>query len=149
MDAWLIGDDITGEARLVGARHARMVIRYLERGWIRKRPCVLLTGGETTVTRTGAGKGGRNSEYLAGFFAEIKGHPGIWALAADTDGIDGSEYNAGAFITPESWTKALDLNVDAYLANNDCYSFFERLGGLLITGPTCTNVNDFRAIYIA
>ncbi len=146
----VFGDDIIGEARKVGARHARLALKYANgKGGIRL-PCVLLSGGETTVTKTGNGKGGPNTEYLAALFHHLKGHPTISALAADTDGIDGSEDNAGAIITPAVWHKAKATGVDAmaFLRNNDSYSFFKSLDALLVTGPTYTNVNDFRAIYI-
>ena len=146
----IFGDDITGEARDVGARHARLAIKYADGTCPVKLPCVLLSGGETTVTKTGGGKGGPNTEYLASLFLHLEGHPAIFALAADTDGIDGSEDNAGAIISPETWHKASAASLDAatYLGDNDCYSFFKALDSLLVTGPTYTNVNDFRAIYL-
>ncbi|WP_262690180.1 glycerate kinase type-2 family protein [Kordiimonas aestuarii] len=146
----IFGDDIVGEARDVGARHAHLALKYASGDNTLKLPCVLLSGGETTVTKVGKGKGGPNTEYLASLFLHLEGHPAISALAADTDGIDGSEDNAGAVITPETWHKARSAGIDAaaYLANNDCYSFFKSLDALLVTGPTFTNVNDFRAVYI-
>jgi glycerate 2-kinase len=146
----ILGDDITGEAREVGAAHARLALEHAraERGT--KRPLVLLSGGELTVTKTGAGKGGPNTEYLAALFHHLQGHAGISALAADTDGIDGSEDNAGAIVTPGAWQRARMHGLDAtgFLVDNDCYSFFKALDALLVTGPTYTNVNDFRAILI-
>ncbi len=146
----IFGDDIIGEARDVGARHAQLAIKYANGTCPVKLPCVLLSGGETTVTKTGGGKGGPNTEYLASLFLHLEGHPAISALAADTDGIDGSEDNAGAVITPGTWHKATAAGLEAatYLGNNDCYSFFQALDSLLVTGPTFTNVNDFRAIYL-
>lgn len=115
-----------------------------------KPPCVILSGGETTVTVRGNGRGGRNAEFLLSLAQCLKGQPGIYALAADTDGIDGSEDNAGALLAPEDWQKAraLGLDIDAMLANNDGYGFFKSLDRLLMTGPTRTNVNDFRAILV-
>ncbi|USQ96680.1 MOFRL family protein [Caulobacter sp. RL271] len=111
---------------------------------------MLLSGGETTVTVVGQGRGGRNAEYLLALAAALDGRPGIHALSADTDGIDGSEDNAGAWLFPDSLTRAaaLGLNAVERLADNDGYGFFATLGDLLITGPTRTNVNDFRAILI-
>jgi hydroxypyruvate reductase len=146
----IFGDDITGEAREVGARHARLALKYASGEGGLRLPCVVLSGGETTVTKTGDGKGGPNTEYLAALFHHLEGHPAISALAADTDGIDGSEDNAGAIITPALWHKAKVAGVDAttFLHNNDSYSLFQALDALLMTGPTFTNVNDFRAIYI-
>jgi hydroxypyruvate reductase len=109
-----------------------------------------LSGGETTVTLKGNGRGGRNAEYLLSLANCLQGTPDVYALAADTDGIDGSEDNAGAMLTPTTWPRALALNIDAaaMLANNDGDGFFEQLDDLIITGPTRTNVNDFRAIFI-
>jgi hydroxypyruvate reductase len=110
----------------------------------------LISGGETTVTVRGGGRGGRNAEFLLSLAVAIDGHPGIAAIAADTDGIDGSADNAGAFLLPDSLERAVQagLSLPAHLTNNDAYSVFARLGDLLITGPTRTNVNDFRAILI-
>jgi len=113
-------------------------------------PCVLLSGGETTVTVRGKGRGGRNVEFLLALAVALGGVPGVYALAGDTDGVDGTEDNAGAILTPDSLARAAARNVDAkhYLADNDGYSFFSALGDLIVTGPTLTNVNDFRAILI-
>lgn len=113
-------------------------------------PCVLLSGGETSVTVRGSGKGGRNTEFLLSLCLALRGRRGIYALAADSDGIDGSEDNAGALLSPDSWERALAQGLDAteLLDNNDSYHFFAGLGDLLITGPTRTNINDVRAIYI-
>jgi hydroxypyruvate reductase len=127
---------------------ARQVARH---GQPAAPPCVLLSGGETTVTVRGTGRGGRNAEFLLALAAALDGQPGIHALAADTDGIDGSEDNAGAIIGPDTLARAARLGLDlkAMLADNDAYSAFSALGDLLITGPTRTNVNDFRAILAA
>lgn len=109
-----------------------------------------LSGGETTVTVKGNGRGGRNSEFLLSLCQELQGHPQIFALAADTDGIDGIEDNAGAILQPEDYiaSKKLGLIPQRYLDNNDGYNFFSQLNRLITTGPTLTNVNDFRAILI-
>lgn len=113
-------------------------------------PCVLLSGGETTVTLKGKGRGGRNAEFLLGLAVALQGAEGIWAIACDTDGIDGSEDNAGALVTPDSLARARAAGRDAKadLAANDAYGFFQALGDLVVTGPTLTNVNDFRALLI-
>jgi hydroxypyruvate reductase len=111
---------------------------------------VLLSGGETTVTMRGRGRGGRNAEFLLALAVRLGGAEGISALAADTDGIDGSEDNAGAIVTPDSLARAAarGLDAQAMLADNDAYGFFSSLDDLVVTGPTLTNVNDFRAIII-
>ncbi len=111
---------------------------------------VLLSGGETTVTVTGEGRGGRNAEYALGLAKALGGAPGIHAIACDTDGIDGVEDNAGVLVAPDTLTRAHLVGVDAgdALARNDAYSFFAALGDLVVTGPTLTNVNDFRAILV-
>jgi hydroxypyruvate reductase len=111
---------------------------------------VLLSGGETTVTVRGEGRGGRNAEFLLALAVQLRGAAGISALAADTDGIDGSEDNAGALMTPDTLARAQAQGLDAAarLADNDGYGFFSALGDLVITGPTLTNVNDFRAILV-
>ena len=143
----ILGDAIEGEARGVGRAMAISALAVpRDRG-----PVVLLSGGETTVTlRAKGGRGGRNVEFLAGLAEGLGGAPGIFALAADSDGIDGSEDNAGAFVTPDTLARAAAANLslaDA-LAQNDCYSYFAALGDLVVSGPTLTNVNDFRAILI-
>ena len=114
------------------------------------KPCLLLSGGETTVTLKGNGRGGRNTEFLLSFAIEIAGEQGIELLCADTDGIDGSENNAGAFVNGESAIAMRDAGLDpvAYLQNNDAYTAFDKIGALFIPGPTGTNVNDFRALLI-
>jgi hydroxypyruvate reductase len=144
----LLGDDIEGEARDVAVSQARTALRYRLAG--EPAPMVLVSGGETTVTVRGRGRGGRNSEFLLALAIALEGAAGIHALAADTDGIDGSESNAGACIRPDTLARArmLGLDASAYLANNDAYGFFAALGDLVVTGQTLTNVNDFRAILI-
>jgi hydroxypyruvate reductase len=115
-------------------------------------PCVLLSGGETTVTigRNGAGRGGRNTEFLLSLAVALDGAPGIWAAAGDTDGIDGTEDAAGAIIAPDTLARARAAGIDpaACLAAHDSYSLFAATGDLIRTGPTLTNVNDLRAILI-
>jgi hydroxypyruvate reductase len=113
-------------------------------------PAVIISGGETTVTVRGQGRGGRNAEFLLALAVALDGHPGIAAVAGDTDGIDGTEDNAGAILTPDSLSRAAarGVNAKAMLANNDGYGFFSQLGDLIVTGPTRTNVNDFRAILV-
>jgi hydroxypyruvate reductase len=113
-------------------------------------PCVLISGGETTVHVRGRGRGGRNSEYCLALALALDGHPGIYAIACDTDGIDGTEDNAGCFVTPDTLDRARkqSLDADGLLSDNDSYHFFSEIGDLVVTGPTRTNVNDFRAILI-
>lgn len=146
----ILGDAIEGEAREVGKALAGMAISCGRHGFPAEKPCVLLSGGETTVTLKGAGRGGRNSEFLLGLVMALDGAPGIHALAADTDGIDGSENNAGALIGPDTLSRAkkIGLDIRQHLADNDAWGYFSALGDLLVTGPTKTNVNDFRAILI-
>jgi glycerate 2-kinase len=143
----MLGDNLEGEARELGAAHARRALDLVAGA---KKPTVILSGGETTVTVRGKGRGGRNVEYLLGKAIEADGAPQIWGLAADTDGVDGAEEIAGAIFTPDSLARALAKGADpkAMLHNNDGHSFFEALGDSLITGPTRTNVNDFRATLI-
>ncbi len=146
----ILGDAIEGESREVArvmAGIARQVEKY---GQPATRPCVLLSGGETTVTVRGKGRGGRCAEFLLALAVALDGLPGVHALAADTDGIDGSEDNAGAIALDDILARAADLGVSpkAALAENDGYSFFDKLDSLVVTGPTLTNVNDFRAILI-
>lgn len=138
--------DLEGEARVLAREHAHKALQLRREG----KPAVILSGGETTVTVRGNGRGGRNSEYLLALAAALDGAEGIWAIACDTDGIDGTEDNAGAFIAPDSLrgAAALGLSEEAALAQNDSYGFFAALGDLIVTGPTRTNVNDFRAILI-
>ncbi len=146
----VLGDTYTGEAREVAQTFAGLVreIRYHGNPW--PTPVVLLSGGETTVTVRGQGRGGRNAEFLLALALALHGLDGVHALAADSDGLDGTEDNAGALIAPDSLARAASLNVDARscLADNDAYGFFATLGDLVLTGPTRTNVNDFRAILL-
>ena len=146
----ILGDAIEGEAREVAMVHAGIARQVKRHGQPAKMPCVLLSGGETTVTVRGKGRGGRNAEFLLALAVALGGEAGIHALAGDTDGVDGTEDNAGAFITPDSLIRAAARKLDAkkMLADNDGYSFFSGLGDLVVTGPTLTNVNDFRAILI-
>ena len=146
----ILGDAIEGEAREVGKALAGMALSCGRHGFPAKKPCVLLSGGETTVTLKGGGRGGRNTECLLGLALALDGAPDIHALAADTDGIDGSEDNAGAFVAPETLARARTLAVDPRqrLADNDAWGFFAALDDLLVTGPTRTNVNDFRAVLV-
>jgi len=147
VDVIYLGDDLEGESRELAASQAALARSRLGRG----RSSLILSGGETTVTLRGNGRGGRNTEFLLSLANQLKGQPGIYALAADTDGIDGSEDNAGAILRPDSWQRAQaqGLDAQAMLNNNDSYGYFSALDDLLITGPTRTNVNDFRAIYIS
>ena len=147
---FILGDALEGEAREVGRVMAGIARQTALHGQPAPPPVVLLSGGETTVTVKGNGRGGRNVEFLLSLAVELGGLPNVFALAADTDGVDGAEEIAGAIITPDTLLRAAALGVDAkaYLANNDGHAFFETLGDQVITGPTRTNVNDFRAIYI-
>jgi len=146
----ILGDSIEGEAREVARVHAGIARQVLEHGQPVRAPCVLLSGGETTVTVRGDGRGGRNAEFLLALTCALRGRPRVWAIAADTDGIDGSQDNAGALLCPDTWSRASAQQVDPaqMLERNDGYGFFEKMGDLLVTGPTHTNVNDFRAILI-
>ncbi len=146
----ILGDAIEGEAREVARVMAAIARQVARHGQPAAAPCVLLSGGETTVTVTGQGRGGRNAEFLLALAIALDRAPGIFALACDTDGIDGSEDNAGARIAPDSLTRAQTAGLDAgaRLADNDGYGFFAALGDLVVTGPTLTNVNDFRAILV-
>jgi hydroxypyruvate reductase len=146
----ILGDAIEGEARDVARSHAalaRCLSAGLEPG---AQPYVLISGGETTVTVSGRGRGGRNTEYLLALGVALDGAPGVHALAADTDGVDGIEDNAGALLDPRSLIRAERVGAlaKAHLADNDAYGFFAAIGRLIVTGPTRTNVNDFRAIAI-
>ncbi len=147
----ILGDAVEGEAREVAKVMAAIAKQTRYRGQPAETPVVLLSGGETTVTVIGDGRGGRNSEFLLALAIALNGEKGINALAADTDGIDGAEDNAGAIVSPSTLERAVQKRVDAkaYLANNDAYSFFKAIDDLVITKPTHTNVNDFRAILIA
>ena len=146
----ILGDTITGEAREVAKAQGALVrqIRQYAHPWA--PPIALLSGGECTVTVTGKGRGGRCSDFLLSLGLDLKGCENTFALACDTDGIDGSESNAGALLSPDALTRArsLGLNPLALLHQNDSYAFFHALGDLVLTGPTRTNVNDYRAILI-
>ena len=147
----ILGDAIEGEAREVGrvmAGIARQVSRHHQPA---APPCVLPSGGETSVTVRGDGRGGRNLEFLLGLAIALEGAETVYALAGDSDGIDGSEDNAGAIVTPDTLARARRMGVNPRdrLADNDAYGFFAALGDLVMTGPTLTNVNDLRAILIA
>lgn len=146
----LILGDLEGESREVAKVHAGIARQAVLHGQPIKPPCVILSGGETTVTVRGNGRGGRNAEFLLSLTNSLKGLPGVYALAGDTDGIDGSEDNAGAIMTPYSFARAglQQLDAEAELANNNGYGYFAALDELVVTGPTRTNVNDFRAILI-
>jgi glycerate 2-kinase len=146
----ILGDAIEGEARDVGKVLAAMASQVAERNQPFVAPCVLLSGGETTVTVRGTGRGGRNVEYLLSLAVALEGHPRIYALAGDTDGVDGQEEIAGGCIGPDSLARAwsLGLRPKDMLDNNDGHGFFTALGDSVVTGPTLTNVNDFRAILI-
>ncbi len=147
---YILSDRIEGEARDIGKMHAALARQIAVRNQPVARPCVLLSGGETTVTVRGNGRGGRNAEFLLSLVMALEGHPDIYAIACDTDGIDGSEDNAGALCSPDSLRRAASQHLHAgqLLDNNDAYRFFNTLGDLIVTGPTRTNVNDFRAILV-
>jgi hydroxypyruvate reductase len=173
LDPLILGGDLEGEARDLGGRHAALALgcadggeralialreaaarggAHLPGGVLTppQRPCVLLSGGETTVTVLRDGRGGRNAEYALGLALGLDGHPRISAIAGDTDGIDGTEDNAGAVVTPDTLFRAREAGLDpvAALAANNAYGLFAALGDLVVTGPTLTNVNDFRAILV-
>lgn len=149
--AHILADAIEGEARDVGTVLAGIALQVAERNQPFAAPCVLLSGGETTVTVRGKGRGGRNVEYLLSLAIALDGHPRIYALAGDTDGVDGQEEIAGACMAPDTLARAWQrgLRPKEVLADNDAHSLFMALGDSVITGPTLTNVNDFRAIFIA
>ena len=142
----ILGDAIEGEARDVAAGMAKQA-RAVSAS---DRPCVLLSGGETTVTVRGQGRGGRNGEFSLALALALHGMSGVHALSADTDGIDGVEENAGCLIGPDTLARAWAAGRDpaAHLSNNDSYSLFAAIDGLVVTGPTLTNVNDFRAVLL-
>ncbi|KQV27092.1 hydroxypyruvate reductase [Rhizobium sp. Root1203] len=148
--AVILSDSLEGEAREAGAFHAALAREIESNARPFQRPVVLLSGGETTVTVKGKGKGGRNTEFLLSLALSISSTEGVHALAADTDGIDGSEDNAGAFVDGSSIDRMLDRGVRAedHLINNDAWTAFEAVGDLFVCGPTGTNVNDFRAILV-
>ena len=146
----VLGDSVTGEAGEVAKVYAALARQIRGQGEPFKPPLALISGGECTVTVRGEGRGGRCSEFLLSLALELGGMPDIHALACDTDGIDGSEDNAGAVLAPDSLARAAQAGISAkkLLANNDGYSFFEVLNDLVVTGPTRTNVNDYRAILL-
>ena len=146
----ILGDAIEGEARDVGKVFAGVALQVAERGQPFDPPCVLLSGGETTVTVRGSGRGGRNVEFLLSLAIALDGHRRVHALAGDTDGVDGQEEIAGGYLGPDSLARAWSLGIKPkdMLDNNDGHGFFAALGDSVITGPTLTNVNDFRAILI-
>ena len=148
--SFILGDRIEGEAREVGKAMAGIALQVARHGQPFAPPCLLLSGGETTVTVRGQGRGGRNVEFLLSLGVALQGRPGIHAIAGDTDGVDGLEEVAGAVLAPDSLGRAwaLGINPAEALANNDGHGFFEMLGDAVVTGPTLTNVNDFRAILI-
>jgi glycerate 2-kinase len=169
--AHILSDEIEGESREVAKVHAALARAVARRGEPFARPCVILSGGETTVTvkkqpadtpreqrgrgehadvPRGRGRGGRAGEFCLALAQSLQGQPQVWALAADTDGIDGVEDNAGAFVAPDTLQRAAaqDMKAAAFLDRNDSYSYFSALGDLVVTGPTHTNVNDFRAILV-
>ena len=146
----ILGNAIEGEAAEVARVMAGIARQCALHGQPAPGPCVLISGGETSVTVRGHGRGGRNAEFLLGLAVALDGHPGIHAIACDTDGIDGTEDNAGAWLAPDSLARAAALGINARerLADNDGYGFFTGLDDLVVTGPTRTNVNDFRAILV-
>jgi glycerate 2-kinase len=147
----ILGDSIEGEARDVGIVMAGIAGHVARHGQPFAAPCILLSGGETTVTVRGNGKGGRNVEFLLSLAVALNSQPGTYAIACDTDGVDGQEEIAGALITPDTLARAWDLGIKPResLSNNDGHGFFGALGDAVVSGPTLTNVNDFRAIYIS
>ncbi len=156
LNAYILSDEIEGESREVGKVHAALARAAAKGTGAFEKPCVILSGGETTVSvrplRAGEakGRGGRAGEFCMGLALALQGQAGVYALAADTDGIDGVEDNAGAFVTPDTLARgsASGLKIDDHLDRNDAYSYFAQLGDLVVTGPTHTNVNDFRALLI-
>ena len=151
LPAHILSDEMEGESREVGKVHAALARAVARHGQPFARPCVILSGGETTVTvKAKGGRGGRASEFLLGCAIALQGQAGVHVLAADTDGIDGMEDNAGAIVGPDTLARAQTMGMKAadYLDRNDAYSFFQPLGDLVVPGPTFTNVNDFRAVLV-
>jgi hydroxypyruvate reductase len=156
IEAHILSDEMEGESREVGKVHGAVARAVAHRAAPFARPCVILSGGETTVTirprAPGApkGRGGRAGEFCLGLAAALMGQENVWALAADTDGIDGVEDNAGAFVAPDTLARAegAGRTLADHLDRNDAYGYFDAIGDLLVTGPTHTNVNDFRALVI-
>ena len=148
---YILSDEMEGESREVGKVHAALARSVARSGTPFTKPCVILSGGETTVTvKSKGGRGGRATEFLMGCAIALQGEPGVHVLAADTDGIDGVEDNAGAIVTPDTLARglALGMKAQAFLDRNDAYGFFAPLGDLVVPGPTFTNVNDFRALLV-
>ena len=156
IEAYILSDEMEGESREVGKVHAALARSVALRGMPFTRPCVILSGGETTVTirprqpGQAKGRGGRAGEFCLGLAGALMGQPSVWVLAADTDGIDGVEDNAGAFVTPDTLARAgaAGRKLADHLDRNDAYGYFDAIGDLLVTGPTHTNVNDFRALLV-
>ena len=146
----ILGDSLEGESRESAIVHAGIARQILRHQQPIPPPALILSGGETSVTLRGKGAGGPNTEFILSLLCELKGEPGIYAVACDTDGIDGSEDNAGAWIAPESHAQAQakNLNPQEYLQDNNSHGFFKQLDSLVVSGPTLTNVNDFRAILV-
>lgn len=146
----ILGDSIEGEAREVGIVMAGIARQVARHGQPFSAPCIFLSGGETTVTVRGNGRGGRNVEFLLSLAVALDGHADIHAIACDTDGVDGQEEIAGAYLAPDTLARAREMGIKARerLANNDGHGFFQALGDSVISGPTLTNVNDFRAVYV-
>ncbi len=156
LNAYILSDEMEGESREVGKVHAALARAVALKGQPFSKPCVFLSGGETTVTirpqlpGTPRGRGGRAGEFCLGLALALQGQKGVFALAADTDGIDGVEDNAGAWVEPRTLSRSLTLNmkIDHYLDRNDAYGYFDALGDLVVTGPSFTNVNDFRVVLV-
>ena len=156
LEAHILSDEMEGESREVGKVHAALARAVALHGQPFARPCVILSGGETTVTirprkpGQAKGRGGRGGEFCMGLAGALMGQPGVWALAGDTDGIDGMEDNAGTFVTPDTLARATakGMKLSDYMDRNDAYTYFGAIGDLLITGPSHTNVNDFRALLV-
>lgn len=156
LNAYVLSDELEGESREVGKVHAALARFSARENQPFARPCVILSGGETTVTvrpqpvDAPRGRGGRAGEFCLGLALGLQGQGDVWGLAADTDGIDGIEDNAGAFVTPDTLARAVarGLSAERHLDRNDSYGYFQSLGDLLVTGPTHTNVNDFRALLV-
>ena len=151
VNAVVLGDAVQGEAREVAKVFAGIAKSVRRHGTPARAPCVLLSGGETTVTVRGKGRGGRNVEFMLALAMALGCEPGVFTLAADTDGVDGNAACAGAIAGPDTLDRAAQLGLDAAacLADNDAYRFFAELEDLVVTGPTFTNVNDFRAVLVA
>jgi hydroxypyruvate reductase len=156
--AYVLSDEMEGESREVGKVHAALARASAHGQGPFQKPCVILSGGETTVTvravksetKKREGRGGRAGEFCMGLAQGLQAQAGVWAIAADTDGIDGIEDNAGALVTPDTLARGVQagLVLDEHLSNNDAYGYFQALNDLVFSGPTHTNVNDFRAILV-